>query len=194
MTERGSTTVSLSDIALRSGLNSALVKYYFDNKAGLFMAMLRRVLEPALRQMEQLLEMPISPVEKMRLHIRGHVSTYYRHPYINRIIHQLLAEDPEVFGPLIAEEFSRPIAEAQRRILEEGFTEGHFRNINPAMFNIQVNGACDNLFFARFELDRIHRLKNVDDRVWREFADHLWDSLFQGIRAGPKIGDRDPAP
>jgi hypothetical protein len=144
--------------------------------------------------MEILLEMPISPVEKMRLHIRGHVSTYYRHPYINRIIHELLAEDPEVFGPLIAEEFSRPIADAQRRILEEGLTVGFFRNINPIMFNIQVNGACDNLFFARFELDRIHRLKKVDDAVWREFADYLWDSLFHGINARPAKGEAGPPP
>ena len=32
--------ISLSELSLRSGLNSALVKYYFGNKAGLLMALL----------------------------------------------------------------------------------------------------------------------------------------------------------
>jgi AcrR family transcriptional regulator len=34
--------VSLSDLSTRSGLNSALVKYYFGNKAGLLKALLER--------------------------------------------------------------------------------------------------------------------------------------------------------
>ena len=34
--------ISLSELSLRSGLNSALVKYYFGNKAGLMKALLDR--------------------------------------------------------------------------------------------------------------------------------------------------------
>ena len=42
MREGDTVDVLLSDLSQRSGLNSALVKYYFGNKAGLLLALLHR--------------------------------------------------------------------------------------------------------------------------------------------------------
>ncbi len=40
MTERNSIDISLSELAKKSGINAALVKYHFGNKDGLLLALL----------------------------------------------------------------------------------------------------------------------------------------------------------
>src|SRR5690554_5422611 len=77
MIERGSTNISLSDIAQKSGLNAALVKYYFGNKAGLHMALLRKALSPSMAQIDHLITMNIDPQDKLRIHISGIVNSYF---------------------------------------------------------------------------------------------------------------------
>ena len=185
MTERGSTDVSLNDVGQKSGLNTALIAYYFGSKSGLMVALLRKVLGPAMVQLAHLAEMNVPPQDKLRIHISGIVKTYFRYPYVNRLMHQLLAEDAETFGPLIAEEFGKPLAEGQRRILEEGVEMGVFRPIDPLLFYFHVTGACDQLFYGRYQLEHVFGIKSVTDSLRREFVDHIHGIILEGIVRRP---------
>lgn len=185
MTERGSTEVSLSEIAQKSGLNSALVKYYFGNKSGLLMALLRKALAPSMEQLRHLASMPISPQAKLRIHISGMVNNYFRYPFVNHLMHQMLAEDATFYGPLIAEEFGKPVAEAQKEILESGMAAGCFRGVDPVLFYFHIVGACDQLFYGRYQLQHIFSVDEVDEALKRQYVDHLYGITLNGISSDP---------
>lgn len=183
MTERTSVDITLSDLATRSGLNAALVKYYFGGKNGLLLEVLRKVLGPPMQELEPLLTLPLSAEEKLRIHISGVVNTYFRYPYVTRLMHYLLAEDDAEYGRVIAEEFSRPLADAQAAILAEGVREGVFREVDPMLFYFSLIGACDHLFYGRYSLQHVFGVEGIDLDLKRRYVDHLYGIISQGLKA-----------
>ena len=181
MTDRASVDISLSDIAQKSGLNSALVKYYFGGKNGLLLALLRKVLAPPMAELTPLIEADLPATEKLRIHIDGVVGTYVRFPYVTRLMHYLLAEDPDAFGQIIAEEFSRPLADAQARILAEGVNEGVFRPTDPMLFYFHLIGACDHLFYGRYSLQHVFGINSIEADLRRRYVDHLYGLITNGM-------------
>ena len=71
MVERNAVEFSLQDVAARSGLNSALVKYHFGNKDGLLLAILERDAELSLKQFDRLVARDMPATDKLRTHMSG---------------------------------------------------------------------------------------------------------------------------
>jgi len=189
MVGRGGVDISLSDIAQQSGLNAGLVRYYFGTKAGMMLALFRRAVSPSLAQLQELVAMPIGAEHKICLHIRGLVSTYERHPYLNRLLHAMLSNETDVFGATLAEELIRPVAAAQKAILDQGVAEGVFLPVDPMLFYFHVNGACEALFYSKSALSHGFGVAAIGRELKAAYVDYLSDTLLSGILAGPASAD-----
>jgi AcrR family transcriptional regulator len=184
MSDRHSIDVSLSEIAGHSGLNSALVKYYFGNKDGLLLALVEREAVAALQRLEELLRMDLSATEKLRRHIAGVINNFFRTPYLNRLLHSLLDErqSESRSARQVNRFFVRPLLDLQRQLLEQGVASGEFRQIDPTLFYVSVLGACDHLFNARYALRAAYGGAGVNDGVREKYIEHVCDIFLCGLK------------
>src|SRR6201994_2323606 len=181
MIARSSIEISLSDIAQKSGVNAALVKYHFGNKDGLLLGLLARDAATEMSNLEYLLAQPISPTAKLKLHIGGIIRAYHRFPYMNRLIHFLLHESSPEAADEVSQFFVAPLLDFQRRLLEAGIATGEFRKVDPVLFYTSLIGACDHLFFGRQAMSRASGVGPVTDEVCRQYIGHMEALLCGGI-------------
>src|SRR3981189_1324811 len=186
MIERSSIEVSLSDIAQKSGVNAALVKYHFGNKDGLFLVLLRRGAATEVANLEYLLAQPIAPTAKLRLHIAGIIRAYHQFPYMNRLIHFLLHESSADAADEVSKFFVAPLLDFHRPLLAAGIKAGEFRNIDPVLFYTSLIGACDHLFFGRHAMSRATGVGPVTDEVCRQYIKHMEALICGGMLSEKK--------
>ena len=181
MIERNAVDFSLQDVASRSGLNSALVKYHFGNKDGLLLAILEQDAGQAVAQMQRLSSLEIPATAKLEAHVKGVIETYYRYPYLNRLVHLMMHERGEMAAEQVARFFVTPLVAFQRNLLDTGVTTGEFKSVDPIFFYHSVVGACEHLFSSRLAMDRVFGAVPIDDDLCRRYTTHVIDLVGRGL-------------
>ena len=185
LAKRSAIDVSLNDISQESGLNSALVKYYFGSKDGLLLALFSRDSAKAVAEMNHLVAAPMSPEAKIRIHISGAINTYVRTPYLNRLFHYLIDGGNEAVASSISQQFGRPILDAQRAILAEGARIGLFLRLDAEMLYFSLTGACDFIFSSAGAIPALTEEPGITDPLRKRYIAHVTDVFMTALLVPP---------
>lgn len=175
--------ISLSELSLRSGLNSALVKYYFGNKAGLMKALLDRDMAGIVLAVDALLAKDWDPETRLRHHIGKVVDTYYHTPYLNRLLMRLVRESDPDEAHRIADSYLTPLSRAYTRLIADGVKQGVFRDVDPQLFYFTTTGACDRFFASRLVLKHCYDTDTLTEELRDRYREHCIDFIMAGILA-----------
>jgi len=176
--------ISLSELSLRSGLNSALVKYYFGNKAGLLNALLDRDWAAIVRSVDALVAKDdMDPEAKLRRHISKVIDTFYAVPYLNRLTMRMVRESDDAEARRIADCYLSPIYQAYDELIGNGVQAGVFRAIDPQLFYFTVTGAVDRFFSARLVMKYCFDQDTLTEELRDRYREHTIDIIMAGILA-----------
>lgn len=175
--------ISLSELSLRSGLNSALVKYYFGNKAGLMKALLDRDMAEIVRSVDALMGKDMDPESRLRRHVGAMVDTYYRTPYLNRLLMRLVRESDDEEAHRIANSYLTPLSRAYDKLISDGVKQGVFRKVDPQLFYFTATGAADRFFAARLVLKHCYDTDTLTEELRDRYREHCIDFIMAGILA-----------
>lgn len=177
--------ISLSELSLRSGLNSALVKYYFGNKAGLLNALLDRDMKGIVDSVDALLAKDMAPDVRLRRHIGAMVDTYFKTPYLNRLLMRLVRESDDEEAQRIADSYLSPLHSAYNKLIRDGVKQGLFRDVDPQLFYFTATGAADRFFSARLVLKHCFDTDTLTEDLRDAYRAHCTDFIMAGILKHP---------
>lgn len=115
--------VSIKQISVASGVNSALISYYFGGKKNLYQEVLYTEAEKFLKLQDKIRQQPGSPLTKLRTYVDGIAEMQQQNPYNIHLIYRELMTPQPMFENYVRSKLYR-IHQFMTELVEEAIACG----------------------------------------------------------------------
>lgn len=142
ISESGYSNASLSHIAQKAGISTALISYYFPSKRELTDTLLKKLLEKRVTYIIDWVKDADTPMEKLAAYIRADLSYSIEHPdeglTITELIYNARDETGQPYYGLESDDSD--LLEEIIKLIQE---DGGFPKLDPKALSIIMKGAVD---------------------------------------------------
>lgn len=178
---KGFAAVSIREIALAAGVNSALISYYFNGKQGLYKAVLEGELSLVHLMLDRLKQTNPDPETFLRGYAIGLAELHMERPTLLRLISAELTNPTECFEAVVRPRIKK-IAGDITAAIAQGIEAGIFReDINPLLAALQLAGTV-NFFFLVAPLANAFLESDGSHRQSRHYIEQALEVFLSGIR------------
>jgi len=180
--DRGFAGATVDAIAVRAGVNKAMINYHFRGKQGLYTAILKRDFEWALTRLAELEHQPTRADAKLARFVAIFGELHQRRPGLSAMMLREAMSGGRGLEPALLPNLRR-IFEAVQSIVAQGVAEDTFRDVDPLFMHQTVIG-CLTFFFAAKPLrDRMiaEGVVPVSLPDPQKFVAHVQELLARGL-------------
>jgi AcrR family transcriptional regulator len=194
---RGFSATTIKMIAAESKQNSALIYYYFDNKATLYRHVLERVIDEIKTEASRRIGASTDPEQVVAAIVASQVAVLASRPRLPVLLARELIDWKAAHAEPAIRSLSATLFERLRVAIEQGQSTGTFRaGINPTFGAISVIAQVGYMVLASpvagILLGRGPDGPTADDV--REFGHHAAAFALAALRAGRGAGAIPPKP
>jgi len=183
--DRDFKAVSVRDIARAARVNPAMVHYHFDDKQGLYRAMLEETLGPMLRRLQALAEEPDATRGEVPLRevLAGIMTTLAREPWVARLLVREVLAEAGPFRETFIREFAPRAGGRLPRLLGRAVARGQVRaDLDPTLGALSFMSLAVFPFVALPIAEKVLGIRMTDDFVERLIA-HTERLFYRGTAA-----------
>jgi len=137
--ERGFGGAGVDEIARRAGVNKAMLYYHIGDKAALFGEVVSAIVGRIADDVTSALADTDDPSERLRAIPRAFARTVRERPFLPQLMLREIAAGGPHLPPHVVERMAEVMG-MTRAVLEEGFTKGTFRKVDPLITHLLLIG------------------------------------------------------
>ena len=185
LTNYGLSGARTENIASGSGVTKAMIYYYFESKEALYHVVLNQLaLQINELGLAKLNLNELHPESALRTAVYAFITYQATHPYFGRILwHEALQNQGKYYKQIDWNQSYKYLLE----ILERGVKQGCFRQLDPFLTAMHINGVC-NFYFDAYENIK-HLSPDVDLRSLEMVEKHAQtaiDFIMAGVAKNGK--------
>jgi len=180
--QEGFESVSVGAIAERAGVSKANVFHHFLSKDALILAVMREVSQPHAQFAEDLLDEPVSSVEKIRRLIAFEIVDMFENKQKMRLVLREITDHAHDNVRELAEQAFYRNLRATVALFEQGQQRGELRrDFDPAVAALILGGANQLYFQSQQMLKRLPETKRIKSAAI--YAEQIFKILLGGLVA-----------
>jgi TetR/AcrR family transcriptional regulator len=170
----------MSDIADRAQITTATIHYYFENKEGLYKAVLQRPIAEVQVMVSQLNLDDLSPQEALKQIIRCAIAYEAKNPHRQMLWFQEASQNQ---GFYFQQSNVQSLHKYLLQVLDRGMKEGCFRPLDPFLTLTHILSVC--IFYFTVHENWKH-LTPQSDRLSQEMVEKHTEAAIEFILAAVK--------